>query len=542
MSDGYGRSASSPISRDQAIALIVRTCIEEGVTDPRQIAYILATAEHESQNFTKPEEDFGRREAARLGYEGGEDYFGRGYAHLTHRDNYQRLGEALGRGGDLVADPALAADPEVASRILVRGMRDGLFTGRGLDDYIGTDPEVAADYQGARAIVNGVNRAADIAALATAWEAQVPALVTAVERDGVDLTPLPPTRAADAPLQNGDANARVFEMQQYLKELGYTNDAGNALSPDGDFGPSTEQALRKYQTDAGIDPVNGQADQALFDRIRADVERANPDFELSTITDLYGPLNDQVLARGDRGDPVADLQRQLQGLEYLGARGATRRYDENTEAAIRRFQRDENIEPADGRADERTRDALNARAVERGLPEAAEAVQRRQESQAEQAPQPPAPAPAGAEQPTAQPTTQHRAALLSDPDGAHAAVYRQVLARVHEAEHERGIPPGEHSRNLAGVLTVAVLREGTRPDRVELNRDGSLARAVEVSGIGDNPAFNRNTAAVETAKAIQVPLQHSSEAADRAVADHGRQVAQRDQSQEREQSAGARSV
>lgn len=52
------------------------------------------------------------------GYQGGENYFGRGYAHLTHRDNYQRLGRAIGRSDDLVNDPALAADPEIAAKVM----------------------------------------------------------------------------------------------------------------------------------------------------------------------------------------------------------------------------------------------------------------------------------------------------------------------------------------------------------------------------------------------------------------------------------------
>jgi peptidoglycan hydrolase-like protein with peptidoglycan-binding domain/predicted chitinase len=390
MSDGYGRSAASPITRDQAVRLIVQTCLAEGVTDERQIAYVLATAEHESQNFTSPEEAHGRKQAAQNGYQGneregyksGEEYFGRGYAHLTHWGNYRDLGQALGRGDELMDDPALAADPEVASRVLVLGMRDGLFTGRGLDDYITADN---ADYRNARRIVNGTDRAADIAALARTWEPDVADLVTSVQRDGVDLTPVPAAREADAPLQRGDANARAFELQQYLSALNVTNAAGQPLSADGDFGPSTEQAVLNYQGMAGIDPQTGTVDQALFDRIRGEVLQADPDFRLKTIMDLYGPLNDRVLDPGDRGDAVADLQDQLRGLGMRGRDGQllgiSRRYDPDTEAAVRRFQHDEGIVPENGLADERTRDALNARAVELGLPEATEVVRRREEAQ-----------------------------------------------------------------------------------------------------------------------------------------------------------------
>lgn len=524
MSDGYGRSAASPITRDQAVRLIVRTCLEEGVTDQRQIAYVLATAEHESLNFTKPEEDYGRQQAARLGYQGGEDYFGRGYAHLTHRDNYQRLGEALGRGSELADNPALAADPETASRILVRGMRDGLFTEQRLGQFINANN---ADYDGARAIVNGSDRAAHIAGLARGWEGNVADLVTSVQRDGVDLTPAASAPAADATLRSGDANARAFEMQQYLAALNVTGPNGRAISPDGDFGPATEHAVRNYQRSAGITPQTGTVDQALMDRMRGEVLQADPNFRLKSITDLYGPLNDRVLNTGDRGDPVADVQRQLRGLGYRdddGLLDVTRRYDANTQAAVRRFQRDENIEPANGIADERTRDALNARAVERGLPEAAEAVRRRQENAATPTPQAPATEPVTP--PARQPGDQRQGAL--QPTGtpsSYAALFPQVLDQVHGVERDRGIPAGSHSANLAGVLTVASLRADINPDRVELNNDGSRARAVEVSRVNDHPAFNRSTEAVHTAAAVAVPQRQSAEEGERVVAE--RELAQR---------------
>lgn len=540
MSDGYGRSAASPITRDQAVRLIVRTCLEEGVTDQRQIAYVLATAEHESLNFTKPEEDYGRQQAARLGYQGGEEYFGRGYAHLTHRNNYQRLGEALGRGSELADNPALAADPETASRILVRGMRDGLFTERRLDQYVNAN---STDYDGARAIVNGSDRAAHIAGLARGWEGNVADLVTSVQRDGVDLTPAVAAPAADATLRSGDANARAFEMQQYLAALNITGTNGQAITPDGDFGPSTAQAVRNYQRGAGITPQTGTVDQALMDRMRGEVLQADPNFRLKSITDLYGPLNDRVLNTGDRGDPVADLQGQLRGLGYRdndGLLDVTRRYDANTQAAVRRFQRDENIEPANGIADERTRDAINARAVERGLPEAAEAVRRRQENAATPA-APQAPATEPVTLPAQQPGDQRQGAL--QPTGAqstYASLFPTVLDQVHGVERDRGIPAGQHSANLAGVLTVASLRMDLNPDRVELNNDGSRARAVEVSRVNDHPAFNRSTEAVHTAVAVAVPQRQSAEEGERVVAE--REQAQRTatQTQSQTQNAGMR--
>ncbi len=41
-----------------------------------------------------------RRESC--GYEGGEDYYGRGYVHLTHDYNYKQFDELLGMNGELI--------------------------------------------------------------------------------------------------------------------------------------------------------------------------------------------------------------------------------------------------------------------------------------------------------------------------------------------------------------------------------------------------------------------------------------------------------
>lgn len=402
MSDGYGRSEISPITRDQSVRLIVQTCLEENVTNELQIAYVLATAEHETRGFSSLEEDRGRIQAARKGYQGnehyedgrirglsGENYFGRGYVHLTHAGNYRRVGEALGYGTELLDSPMMAVDPMIAARVLVIGMRDDLFSqgGRGLDHYITADN---ADYVNARRIVNGTDRAADVAAMARTWGAEIGEVVNSVLRDGVDLTPPPVNQQSDAPLQRGDGSAGVFELQQYLSVLNITNAAGQPLSADGEFGPSTEQAVRDYQRRAGIEPPTGAVDRQLFERVRDEAVRVEPGFRLSTIMDLHGPLNDQILGPGDRGDAVTEVQRQLSRLDYRGHDGqqlridSERRYDRDTQAAVRSFQRDEDIHPANGLADERTRDALNARAVEHGLSEAVEVVRRRERIRAEQ--------------------------------------------------------------------------------------------------------------------------------------------------------------
>ena len=66
-----------------------------------------------------------------------------------------------------------------------------------------------------------------------------------------------------------------------------------------------------------------------------------------------------------------------------------------------------------------------------------------------------------------------------------------------------------------------------RIDRVELNADRSLLRAVEVSGVRDEPALNRATQPISTLAAIEKTLAESSERlVAQAVADRGHDAVQ----------------
>ncbi|NMT35624.1 peptidoglycan-binding protein [Stenotrophomonas maltophilia] len=349
MSEGYGKGGSGfGLTRDQSVEMIVRTCIDNGITDHRQIAYVLATAQHESRDFAAPEEDWGRKQAVDLRYFGGEEYFGRGFAHLTHVNNYERLGEALGIGRELVEHPERAAQADIATKVLVVGMRDGLFGAR-LSDNVNANH---ADYRQARASVNGgeLNNGSPypdaIATRATEWESQVAGLVQRVQQPGFQMpvpTPQTPTGAMD--LHRGDANQHVLEAQQYLQRLDVRNNANAAIKPDGDFGASTEQAVRRFQTERGISPANGRIDAALLERMRSDTLAVDPDFKRRTVTDLTGPLADGNLGPGEKGEPVFEMRRQLEALGYLTepnprAERDARTFDAGMQAAMRNFQQD----------------------------------------------------------------------------------------------------------------------------------------------------------------------------------------------------------
>ena len=160
-----------PAGRRQAAAqhfpTILAECERQNVTDPNQISYILATAAHESNAGQNMEEL-----ASGRAYEGrsslgnnqagdGPRFKGRGYVQITGRRNYTDWSRRLGM--DLVGNPEMATQPRVAARILVEGMMQGTFTGRALPDYVG---QGRSDFSNARRVVNGTDRAGDIASIA----------------------------------------------------------------------------------------------------------------------------------------------------------------------------------------------------------------------------------------------------------------------------------------------------------------------------------------------------------------------------------------
>jgi putative chitinase len=129
--------------------------------DDRMLAYCLATAWHETAFTLQPVIEYG-----------GESYlkskpyypwYGRGYVQLTWDYNYQKQDDKLGLEGALMKNPDLALDPTLATRILLLGMADGDFTGKRLGNYFTSD---LTDFYNARRIVNGTDKAQDIAAYA----------------------------------------------------------------------------------------------------------------------------------------------------------------------------------------------------------------------------------------------------------------------------------------------------------------------------------------------------------------------------------------
>lgn len=144
----------------------------------KQMAYVLATIKHETAdtyqpvlegywikdnrllklfNFYRKNYPHNLKTIFPNGVE-GKTYEGRGYVQITHNSNYIKFG--------LLDNPEKALEPETAWYIIVKGMTEGLFTGKKLSDYINGK----ADYVNARKIINGLDRAVLISNYAKIFE------------------------------------------------------------------------------------------------------------------------------------------------------------------------------------------------------------------------------------------------------------------------------------------------------------------------------------------------------------------------------------
>lgn len=184
----------------------------------RHRAYILGTAWHEtgpaaSSLHMTPRKEIWGPTAAQKRYEGrvdlgntqpgdGKRFMGRGYVQITGRANYNRASTIVGR--DLVVDPDLTMDPEIAARIIVHGMVNGWFTGRKMADF--------DSYVNMRRVVNGTDRAELIAGYAEKFEAALKLLPA--KPVGKPVEPVPPAPAPIPPAKPETPPAPLPETGQ----------------------------------------------------------------------------------------------------------------------------------------------------------------------------------------------------------------------------------------------------------------------------------------------------------------------------------------
>ena len=159
----------------QGVEALLDACVLYAVIDLRWIAYILATAFHETGGTMQPvREAFGKSDADTIAkldkaWAAGkmkqvtkpywrDGWFGRGFVQLTFLANYVKMGARLGL--DLVKNPSLMLEIVPAAKACVVGMCEGMFTGKKLSDYFNKSVDDPVE---ARRIVNGKDKAKLIA-------------------------------------------------------------------------------------------------------------------------------------------------------------------------------------------------------------------------------------------------------------------------------------------------------------------------------------------------------------------------------------------
>lgn len=156
---------------------LVARCEHFNLTYP-EAAYVLATTYHETGYIEKVNgHNVMNRDMLPIKERGGEAYLrskryyphvGMGYVQLTWLSNKIKVGKLIGK--DLVTDPNILLDPDIASEIMIKGMVFGWFTGVGFHRNRPVSRYNRTQYIRARNIVNGTDKATKIADYAMIFE------------------------------------------------------------------------------------------------------------------------------------------------------------------------------------------------------------------------------------------------------------------------------------------------------------------------------------------------------------------------------------
>jgi len=163
----YGKLTKGQV---QGMSAILDEWERRKLTDLRWLAYMLGTVKWETDHTMQPIQEGGG-----IKYLKSKKYYpwyGRGYVQLTWEKNYQRFQIRVLKlfDKDIIADPDLAMEPDVAAFIMFEGMIRGEFTGKKLSDYFN---DTKTDWLNARRIINGTDRMAEIAAISKQFYADL---------------------------------------------------------------------------------------------------------------------------------------------------------------------------------------------------------------------------------------------------------------------------------------------------------------------------------------------------------------------------------
>lgn len=141
---------------------LVDEFFERNMDDLRWLAYMMATAWGECK--WRPIREIGKGRGRPYGKPiNGRIYYGRGLVQLTWLHNYKKMSDTI--GVNLVDNPELALQPDIAVQIMFEGMTTGKtakdsFTKYQLHDFFNDKKN---DPVGARKIINGKDKAEQFA-------------------------------------------------------------------------------------------------------------------------------------------------------------------------------------------------------------------------------------------------------------------------------------------------------------------------------------------------------------------------------------------
>ena len=145
-------------------------------------------------------------------------------------------------------------------------------------------------------------------------------------------------------LSKGEKSHNVKKLQQALLELGYLDEA----SVTGFFGDKTEAAVKQFQGDNSISKTGTAGAQTLE--------------KINSLRDVTMLNEKRTYKLGDKDDEVKLLQERLFELGYLEQQYVTGYYGAITEAAVKKFQKNNQINQT-GTVAELTLKVLNSLAA-----------------------------------------------------------------------------------------------------------------------------------------------------------------------------------
>jgi peptidoglycan hydrolase-like protein with peptidoglycan-binding domain len=129
-------------------------------------------------------------------------------------------------------------------------------------------------------------------------------------------------------LQRGDSGERVRNLQYTLYELGYYDG-----SIDGDYGQTTEDAVKAFQIRNSVEPVDGIAGKVTMSVLYSSDAKA-----------ATTPEDFESVGPGATGEIVQEIQDCLIERQYMTNDQRSSTYDDITTAAVRQFQQDNNMQ------------------------------------------------------------------------------------------------------------------------------------------------------------------------------------------------------